>query len=162
MRRLHLLLAQLPNQVRPLPVLLKICISFSTLLPPPSFLPTFQHHSLLHHHSLAGSHSLTLFPSLLFISISCIPPYLPPPPPPVVEKIPLISQGQQGVVVLPPPSTQPVFKEFPVDMVDERGNRFTTEVRYTTGLLTWVAVGITCLVAGMCIQVHCYSTTCGL
>ena len=49
---------------------------------------------------------------------------------------------------MPPPSTQPVFKEFPVDMVDDKGNRFTTETRYTSGLLTWVAVGITCLVAG--------------
>ena len=60
--------------------------------------------------------------------------------------------GGAGVVITqPPPSTQPVFKEFPVDMVDEKGNRFTTEVKFVPGLLTWVAVGITCLVAGT----HC-------
>ena len=68
---------------------------------------------------------------------------------PVVENTPLIGQhAPAGVVVMPPLSTQPVFKEFPVDMVDDKGNRFTTETRYTSGLLTWVAVGITCLVAG--------------
>jgi hypothetical protein len=78
---------------------------------------------------------------------------LPPPvdtaPQPVLENTPLIGQqAPAGVVVMPPPSTQPVFKEFPVDMVDDKGNRFTTDIRYTNGLLTWVAVGITCLVAG--------------
>ena len=32
--------------------------------------------------------------------------------------------------------------------MDEKGNRYTTELRYVNGLLTWIAVGITCLVAG--------------
>ena len=53
------------------------------------------------------------------------------------------------VITQPPPSTQPVFKEFPVDVVDEKGNKFTTEVKFVPGLLTWVAVGLTCLIAGM-------------
>ena len=33
-------------------------------------------------------------------------------------------------------------------MVDEKGNRYTTELRYVNGLLTWIAVGLTCLIAG--------------
>ena len=68
---------------------------------------------------------------------------------PAVEKTPLLHEIPPGTVVLQQPVAQPPkFKEFPVDVVDERGNRFTTEVRYVNGLLTWIAVGITCLVAG--------------
>ena len=42
--------------------------------------------------------------------------------------------------------------------MDDKGNRYTTEVRYVNGLFTWVAVGITCLVAGI-YTVTYYSVT---
>ena len=57
---------------------------------------------------------------------------------------------QAAVVVQQPvQSSTPKFREFPIDLVDDKGNRYTTEVRYVNGLFTWLAVGITCLVAGM-------------
>ena len=45
------------------------------------------------------------------------------------------------------PSTEPRFRDLPVVMTDSTGNQFTTQLRYVNGTLTWVAVGITCLVA---------------
>ena len=64
-------------------------------------------------------------------------------------------QGGNLVVVAQPVAQLVLkFNEFPVDMVDSKGNHFTTEVRYVNGLLTWVAVGITCLIAGiLCMNV---------
>ena len=52
------------------------------------------------------------------------------------------------VVQQPTPSTGPQFRDLPVVMTDSSGNQYTTELRYVNGLLMWVAVGITCFVAG--------------
>ena len=52
------------------------------------------------------------------------------------------------VVQQPTPSTGPKFRDLPVVMTDSDGNAYTTELRYVNGLLMWVAVGITCFVAG--------------
>lgn len=78
------------------------------------------------------------------------PEKVPPPAATQPENTPLLYGGPATVVITQPPptSSQPVFKEFPVDMVDDKGNSYTTEIRYVNGLLTWIAVGITCLVAG--------------
>ena len=46
------------------------------------------------------------------------------------------------------PSDGPRFRDLPVVMMDSSGNPITTELRYVNGLLTWVAVGITCVIAG--------------
>ena len=51
------------------------------------------------------------------------------------------------VVQQPTPSAGPRFRDIPIVMTDSSGNPYTTELRYVNGLLTWVAVGITCVVA---------------
>ena len=67
----------------------------------------------------------------------------------VAETSPLLQGGNVVVVQQPVQSSPPKFRDYPIDLVDDKGNRYTTEVRYVNGLLTWVAVGITCLVAGI-------------
>ena len=69
---------------------------------------------------------------------------------PLLQDVALAPEGGATVVVQQPtPSGGPKFRDFPVVVTDEKGNQYTTELRYVNGMLTWVAVGITCLVAGV-------------
>ena len=58
------------------------------------------------------------------------------------------------VVQQPTPSTGQKFRDLPVVMTDSSGNAYTTELRYVNGLLMWVAVGITCFVAGQSLTTY--------
>ena len=70
---------------------------------------------------------------------------------PLLQNVPLAPQTAGGatVIVQQPTPASPKFRDFPVVIIDDKGNQYTTELRYVNGLLTWVAVGISCLVAGI-------------
>ncbi len=72
--------------------------------------------------------------------------------PELAEKVPIPDQTattqQQVIIVQPVPvASGPVFKDYPVWISDGKGGQVQTQLRYKNGLLMWVAVGITCLVA---------------
>ena len=64
------------------------------------------------------------------------------------------------VVQQPTPSTGQKFRDLPVVITDSSGNAYTTELRYVNGLLMWVAVGITCFVAGQYIYMYIFNCSC--
>ncbi len=75
-----------------------------------------------------------------------------PQPPELAEKTPLPAQTavpQQVIAVQPVAvAAGSLFKDYPVWISDGKGNQVQTELRYKNGLLMWLAVGITCLIAG--------------
>ena len=71
---------------------------------------------------------------------------------PLLQTVPLTPQTATVIVQQPTPAS-PKFRDFPVVLTDDKGNQYTTELHYVNGMLTWVAVGITCLVAGIYISI---------
>ena len=62
--------------------------------------------------------------------------------------IPLILSHAVVVIQQPTPSTGTRFRDVPVVMVDSNGVPFTTELRYVSGLFTWLVVGVICVITG--------------